>query len=101
MMAEKTKENIKAFTDVVFKWGYIVLICAGFYLKSTFATKEENAEMQKSINGIQNTIELILEREKHDIEQDRRLGNLDDRVRSLEFRRVAGDSKYNQAYPEK
>ena len=93
-MAEKTKEGLKFFTDIVFKWGYFVLISIGLYLHKEFATKDDYNEMDKRVN-------LLIERQHHDEIQDKEIGELDKRVRELELRRVAGGNYYNQAYPEK
>lgn len=93
-MAEKDKEGLRFITDVIFKWGYVVLFCVGLYLQKSFASREE-------VQQLRSAVDLLIERQKHDETQDRLLGELDQRVRNLEFKRVAGESRYNQAYPEK
>jgi hypothetical protein len=93
MMAKETVENFKSLTDIAFKWGYLILFCLVFYFRSSFANKDEFNQLRDSVN-------LLIERQKHDEIQDRQILDLGNRVRDIELQRVAGDSRYNQAYPK-
>jgi hypothetical protein len=83
-MNEQQRETLSRWTDLVFKVGTPLGFLGLFYLKSTFATHDEVAAVAASVYDMKTTITILVEQNKTNERQDKRIDDFEMRIRALE-----------------
>ena len=85
-MSEETRESLARWADLIFKIGTPLALAALFFLKSSFATRAELQVVSDRISGIEAALAVMIEQNRTNERQDKRLDDHESRLRGLEFR---------------
>lgn len=86
-MSEAQRENIARWADLIFKIATPIALAALFFLKSSFATRPELQAVSDRISAIEATLAVMVEQNRTNERQDKRLEDHETRLRVVEFRR--------------
>ncbi len=91
-MTTEQRDTLGRWADLVFKIGTPIGFALLFYLKGTFATHEEVSQVADQVYQLKNTLTLVIEQNKTNERQDKRLDDHEARLRQAEARlnRVSG-----------
>jgi hypothetical protein len=83
-MTVPQRETLSRWVDLIFKVGTPLGFAALFYLKGTFATHESVAKVADRIANVETALTLIIEQNKTNERQDKRIDDHETRLRALE-----------------
>jgi hypothetical protein len=83
-MSDKQRESVARWADLTYKIGVPLGLAALFFLKSSFATRAELQGMASRIDGIESAIAVMIEQNKTNERQDKRIEDHEIRLREVE-----------------
>lgn len=86
-MSHETKESIRYWIDLLWKVGTPLGLFALFYLKSSFATHDEVANVGRRVADVESAIRVMVEQNKVNDRQDEQLRDHEGRLRVVEAKR--------------
>ena len=83
-MSNETKASLSWWIDLVFKVGTPLGLAALFYLKSSFATHDEVANVADRVGKVETALRVMVEQNRVNDRQDESICDHEQRLRSLE-----------------
>ncbi len=86
-MSDKQREALTKWADLIYKIGVPLGLAALFFLKSSFATKAELEAVASQVRELQSTLAVMVEQNRTNERQDKRIEDHEQRLRLVEARR--------------
>ena len=86
-MSDKQRAALSGWVELLYKIGVPLGLAAIFFLRSSFATKEELESVAVRISAMERALAVMAEQNLTNERQDKRIEDHEARIRALEFAR--------------